>query len=192
MQVTWETNRRKFGATKPGQLMTWPIALRATFDGMTKGMFTGKKLADHINGEKCAYVGARRLVNGTDRDDDLAAYSKTFEAGFRAANYLGVAPQPRLTILVESITPSPSIPKASEPKTSELGIPPPNPPRALPTGSVCSGIAPIPVFPQQRTLTHARATKLPRAADRRQGARYRHRSGARQGGGQSENLPGAC
>lgn len=98
VQVTWEGNHRKFGATAPGQMMTWPIALRAIFDGMTKGMFTGKKLDDYIKGDRCDYVGARRIVNGTDRADDLAEYAKTFETALRAANYLGVAPQPRPTI----------------------------------------------------------------------------------------------
>jgi hypothetical protein len=38
-QVTWEENHRKFGATAQGQMMTWSIALKAIFDGMTKGMF---------------------------------------------------------------------------------------------------------------------------------------------------------
>lgn len=119
VQVTWETNHRKFGATAPGQLMTWPIALKALFDGMTKGMFTGKRLDDYIKGDRCDYVGARRIVNGTDRAEDLADYAKTFEKALRAANYLGVAPQPR-PMIPESTTPKPSVPKASEPK-----MPPP-------------------------------------------------------------------
>ncbi|AWC25588.1 hypothetical protein CO731_05087 [Aminobacter sp. MSH1] len=93
VQVTWETNHRKFGASAPGQLMTWPIALKAIFDGMTKGMFTGKKLDDYIKGDRCDYVGARRIVNGTDRDDDLARYAKTFETALRAAGYIGQAPK---------------------------------------------------------------------------------------------------
>src|SRR6478736_1721810 len=49
VQVTWEANHRKFGATKPGQLLTMPIAIRALFDGMIDGMFTGKKLENYFN-----------------------------------------------------------------------------------------------------------------------------------------------
>lgn len=79
VQVTWETNHRKFGATKPGQLLTWPIALNAIFLGMTKGMFTGKKLSDYISGGRCDYVGARRIVNGTDKAALIAGYAKAFE-----------------------------------------------------------------------------------------------------------------
>jgi putative chitinase len=108
VQVTWETNHRKFGATAPGQLMTWPIALKALFDGMTKGMFTGKRLDDYIKGDRCDYVGARRIVNGTDRAADIARYAETFEAALRSANYLGVAPQPRPTIPEPKPDPAPA------------------------------------------------------------------------------------
>lgn len=68
VQVTWEENARKFGATKPGDLLTWPIALRAAFEGMIKGMFTGKKLADYIKpGKKPDYLHARKIINGMDK-----------------------------------------------------------------------------------------------------------------------------
>ncbi|CAI2936236.1 hypothetical protein [Aminobacter niigataensis] len=107
VQVTWEENHRKFGVTAPGQMMTWPIALRAIFDGMTKGMFTGKKLDDYIVGEKCDYVGARRIVNGTDRAADLAGYAKTFETALRAAAYIAQAPQ-KLQIPELKPTPAPA------------------------------------------------------------------------------------
>ncbi|WP_395448700.1 hypothetical protein ACHMW7_28500 [Aminobacter sp. UC22_36] len=109
VQVTWEENHRKFGATAPGQMMTWPIALRAIFDGMTKGMFTGKKLDDYIVGDRSDYVGARRIVNGTDRDDDLAGYAKTFETALRAAGYIGQAPK---TLTIPE--PKPTAPKPDE------------------------------------------------------------------------------
>ena len=55
VQVTWKENAVKFGAKKPGDLLTWPIALRAAFEGMIKGMFTGKKLADFINAAHCDF-----------------------------------------------------------------------------------------------------------------------------------------
>jgi putative chitinase len=67
IQVTWERNARKFGATKPGELLTWSIALRALFDGMTKGMFTGKKLSDYFNDKTNDPLHARRIINGMDK-----------------------------------------------------------------------------------------------------------------------------
>lgn len=78
VQVTWEINARKFGATKPGQLMTWPIALKALFDGSLKGMFTGKKLSDYFNESTDDPIGARRIINGTDKARLIASYHKNF------------------------------------------------------------------------------------------------------------------
>lgn len=86
VQVTWEANAKKFGAKKPGDLMLWPIALRAAFEGMIKGMFTGKKLADYIGGGRSDYVGARRIINGTDRAKLVAHYARAYQDAFKQAN----------------------------------------------------------------------------------------------------------
>lgn len=85
VQVTWEENHRKFGATAPGQLMTWPIALRALYDGMMLGMFTGKKLADYIKPGNVDYTNARRVVNGTDKAKEIASIALLFEKALRDA-----------------------------------------------------------------------------------------------------------
>lgn len=42
------------------------------FSGMIKGWFTGKKLADYFHGDLEDPIGARRIVNGSDRADDIA------------------------------------------------------------------------------------------------------------------------
>lgn len=86
VQVTWKENAVKFGAKKPGDLLTWPIALRAAFEGMIKGMFTGKKLADYIGGGKVDYVSARRIINGSDRAKLVAGYARSFRDALRQAN----------------------------------------------------------------------------------------------------------
>ncbi|MBY0420047.1 MAG: hypothetical protein K2W88_18495, partial [Pararheinheimera sp.] len=85
VQVTWEANARKFGATAPGQLMTWPVALKALFDGMEKGLFTGKKLADYFSKTKEDWVGSRAIINGKDCAAEIAGYGRTFNAALRAA-----------------------------------------------------------------------------------------------------------
>ncbi|MBN9137842.1 MAG: hypothetical protein J0I92_17610 [Phyllobacterium sp.] len=132
VQVTWEANARKFGATAPGQLMEWPIALRAIFDGMSKGMFTGKKLADYIAGDRVDYVGARRIVNGTDKASLIAGYAKAFEAALKAGGYGGqgaqTAPTPQ---------PAPPAPVQPVPAAPEPAAPPasPAPPVAVPMPS---------------------------------------------------------
>lgn len=114
VQVTWEVNHRKFGATAPGQMMTWPIALKAIFDGMTLGMFTGKKLDDYINDNRADYVAARRIVNGTDRSLIIGEYAKTFERALRAAGYgsgtIASPPTPKPS------TPAPSSPPVAAPR----------------------------------------------------------------------------
>jgi len=50
------------------------------FEGMSTGLFTGKKLSDYIDGPKCDYVNARRIINGTDRAADIAEVAKKFES----------------------------------------------------------------------------------------------------------------
>ncbi len=78
VQVTWKTNHAKFGATAPGQMLTWPIALRAIYDGMIGGMFTSKKLSDYFNATKTDWYNARRTVNGTDKAQTIADIAKMF------------------------------------------------------------------------------------------------------------------
>lgn len=74
VQVTWKKNWAKFGATKPGDLLKWPIALAALFDGMLAGRFTGKKLAQYFSAKVNDPVGARRIVNGEDKAAKIAGY----------------------------------------------------------------------------------------------------------------------
>lgn len=85
VQVTWKENAVKFGAKKPGDLLTWPISLRAAFEGMAKGMFTGKKLSDYIGQGRADYVGARRIINGTDRAKLIAGYARSYQNAFQQA-----------------------------------------------------------------------------------------------------------
>ena len=51
---------------------------------MRDGDFTGKDLADYIDEDNCDYVEARRIVNGTDRAEQIAGYAEKFEAALRA------------------------------------------------------------------------------------------------------------
>ncbi|WP_211299438.1 hypothetical protein [Pukyongiella litopenaei] len=53
------------------------------WEGMIRGTFTGKNLADYINSAGTDYVNARRIVNGTDKAEQIAGYAREFEAGLR-------------------------------------------------------------------------------------------------------------
>ena len=85
VQVTWLKNAKKYGAKKPGDLMGWPIALKAAFDGMTKGTFTSKKLSDYINDKKCDFVNARRIINGMDKAKLIAGFAREYQEAFKQA-----------------------------------------------------------------------------------------------------------
>lgn len=47
--------------------------------GSMQGLFTGKRLSQYINADSRDYVNARRVINGTDRALDIAAYATRFE-----------------------------------------------------------------------------------------------------------------
>lgn len=63
-------------------------------DGMMLGTFTGKKLPDYVAGTKKDYVGARRVVNGTDRAAMIATYARAFEKALVEAGYSASAVVP--------------------------------------------------------------------------------------------------
>ena len=85
VQITWKANYDKFGIKDPDEALEWPVALRCLFEGMIYGRFTGHKLADYITLERQDYVGARRIVNGTDKAEKIAGYAVKFLAALRAA-----------------------------------------------------------------------------------------------------------
>ncbi|WP_416193537.1 hypothetical protein [Nitrobacter sp. TKz-YC01] len=60
-------------------------------DGMMLGTFTGRKLPDYVSGTKKDYVGARRVVNGTDRAAPIAGYARAFETALSGAGYEAAA-----------------------------------------------------------------------------------------------------
>jgi putative chitinase len=85
IQLTWEANFRKFGVKNPMDAQSWPVALDVAFRGMIFGMFTGKRLSDFIRGGTVDFVGARRIINGTDRAALVASYAVSFQRALRLA-----------------------------------------------------------------------------------------------------------
>jgi putative chitinase len=93
VQLTWRLNYRKFGALTGLDLEGHPelarqprAAAQILFEGMRRGMFTGKKLADYIKpGSPPDYLQARRIVNGMDCAADVARYAQSFEAALTQA-----------------------------------------------------------------------------------------------------------
>lgn len=64
----------------PDAALTWPVALPVLFEGMMRGLFTGKKLADFFNDTSNDAVGARAVVNGSDHAAEVAGVCATFYA----------------------------------------------------------------------------------------------------------------
>lgn len=85
VQITWKGNYSTFEkllhvplvdnpdlALKPG--ISAAIAVR----GMIGGLFTGKKLSDYFNANNCDWINARRIINGTDRAEQVAENAQKF------------------------------------------------------------------------------------------------------------------
>lgn len=103
VQITHLVNYRKFGITKiedAGRALEWDMALDIIFRGMILGKFgaNGDKLADYIGGGKLDYVGARHIVNGTDRDDEIAAMAHKFRSALIEARKAAPAKKTEIAI----------------------------------------------------------------------------------------------
>jgi len=79
VQITWESNYKRFGELLRIDLVEKPdLALRPEISwviaelGMTKGLFTGKRLSDYFNENKTDFVNARRIINGLDKAEKIA------------------------------------------------------------------------------------------------------------------------
>lgn len=80
VQITWDYNYKKFGiADEPDKALEPETAYEITSRGMREGLFTGKKLADFING-KADYRNARKIINGLDKADEIADKARKWEA----------------------------------------------------------------------------------------------------------------
>lgn len=84
VQLTWDYNYQRYSKIMGINFMDYPELLldvkNSSFilvHGMVHGVFTGKKLSDYI-GAKTNYVGARRIINGTDKANLIASYASGF------------------------------------------------------------------------------------------------------------------
>lgn len=92
IQITHKRNYEKLGKRLGADLVGNPdlaldpvISARITIIGMLEGLFTGKKLSDYFNANKSDPVGARRIVNGTDKAKLIAGYYQNFLDAINAA-----------------------------------------------------------------------------------------------------------
>ena len=69
----------------PARALEPRVAYRIMSAGMRNGLFTGRKLSQYIAGTTCDYKGARRIINGQDKAETIAAFAQAFEAALRSS-----------------------------------------------------------------------------------------------------------
>ena len=80
VQITHRRNYARLAALtgldlvgRPELAMETAAAVEILFTGMLRGAFTGQRLDDHFSDARADWVGARRIVNGRDRAEKVAA-----------------------------------------------------------------------------------------------------------------------
>lgn len=90
VQLTWLSNyvlaKNKLGidfVNHPEFALKKEYAVKILIAGMKEGWFTGRKLSDYIYQSKKDYIGARRIINGTDKAKLIAGYAEIFERALK-------------------------------------------------------------------------------------------------------------
>lgn len=85
VQLTWYENYDQMGKLLGIDLLNHPeralepfVATAIMFEGMLKGMFTGRKLSDYFNDKTEDWINARKIINGLDKAALIAGYGKKF------------------------------------------------------------------------------------------------------------------
>ena len=80
VQLTGETNYESFNIQdNPERALEPSMAVHIMFEGMRRGIFTGRKLSHYLNRDRKDYHNARRIINGTDKASLIATYAEIFE-----------------------------------------------------------------------------------------------------------------
>lgn len=103
VQITWQANykkaSRKLGkdfVSDPDAVMEPRASAEILVTGMKEGWFTGKKLSDYVVDDAFLYVGARRIVNGTDKANKIAGHAIDY---FHDLEGYSIKPSPFSAIL---------------------------------------------------------------------------------------------
>ena len=87
VQLTHAANYKSVGKAlgvdlygNPALALDAQIAYQIMSYGMRRGAFTGVGLSKYINADKCDYLHARKIINGMDCAEKIAAYASEFEA----------------------------------------------------------------------------------------------------------------
>lgn len=114
VQLTWKENYAKLSRVvledlvhDPDRAMEPAIAAKVLVEGMLRGLFTGKRLGSYFTASKKDWLGARRIVNGTDRAAEIAAVAQPFFAALEK---------------LQASLPAPPMPEPKQPKVITMKI----------------------------------------------------------------------
>jgi hypothetical protein len=120
VHLTWRNNYRRAGQkigvdleSNPDRAAEPDIAARIMIEGMQAGWFTGRANRHYLDSNPPDYIGARRIINGTDKAALIAGYARDYERALSGAGY-----KPGKTVTVPVVAPPPpDIPKPATPAT---------------------------------------------------------------------------
>ena len=94
VQITWSYNyqlaKDKLGVDfikDPNLVMVPENAVKILITGMVEGWFTKKKLSDYIDLKHSDFVGARKIINGTDKASLIASYAVEYDKDLTKLGY---------------------------------------------------------------------------------------------------------
>ncbi|MEH6725754.1 MAG: carboxypeptidase [Hyphomicrobiales bacterium] len=94
VQLTWEANYKRAGdelgvdfLADPRKLLDAEYAVKILVNGMVEGWFTGKRLSDYITLQKSDFLNARRIINGTDHNVEIAAIAEDYDQALTEDGY---------------------------------------------------------------------------------------------------------
>lgn len=113
VQITGYDNYKRMGkllsidlVNNPSLALEAKTAAKILFEGMERGLFTGKALRDFDPWEQRALRESRRIINGLDRADDLREYHMKFRLALTEAGYR--AKSKSIQVILPGIDPPPS------------------------------------------------------------------------------------
>lgn len=87
VQITWKINYQRFNGVKginfsdnPEKMLDFDILIGVMVEGMEQGLFShGNTLSKYFNETTKDYLGARHIINGTDKNTIIAGYAEEIE-----------------------------------------------------------------------------------------------------------------
>lgn len=94
VQLTWRANYKKASdelgvdfLADPRKLLKPQYAAEILVVGMKEGWFTSRSLSNYITLQKSDFVNARRIINGVDKKNEIAAIARDYDKALKEVGY---------------------------------------------------------------------------------------------------------